>query len=97
MSNFKFRKPCRRDVVISLSIIMVTAFLLILPSRIGGRGTSPGGSAFNAIILVSNWSDILYEQYNERVVNNVRLALERDFDINGLNAWNSYILWRYGR
>jgi hypothetical protein len=97
MKQFDFKNINKRDVLFACAIILLTAFLLFIPSRIGGKGTSPAMSALNAIQLVSNYTDITYEQYEPRIIIVLVKSLLRDLDNGGVAFWEKYVAERYGR
>ena len=92
-----FKKISRRDAVFATVIILLTAFLLAVPSKLADKGSSPGMSALNAVQLVSNCTDVVYEKYDERVVDVLYKSLILDKDFAGLNFWKSFISMRYGK
>ena len=97
MNSFDFKKIKKRDIIFSAIIILLTAFMLLIPSRIGGKGTSPGMSALNAIILTGKLTEITYEKHEPEVITSLFEALSLDRDIEGCSFWNNFIKIRYGK
>ena len=92
-----FRKVTPRDVCFVSAVALITALCMILPSKLGTKGTSPGYTALNAILLTSNCTDITYEKYEPQAVEVLRKSLDNDLDYSGLMFWNAFIRERYGK
>lgn len=95
--QINIKKISRRDVFFAAAIIVFTAFLLLIPSKLADKGTSPGMSALNAVILVSNCTDVTYEKFDENAVSVIYKSLALDKDFGGLEFWKSFISARYGK
>ena len=78
-------------------VILLTAVLMMLPSKLGSKGTSPGFTALNAILLTSNCTDITYEKYEPQAVDVLLKTLDCDLDFSGLALWKSFIQGKYGK
>lgn len=96
MFDFK-EKLNKRDIIFAAAVVLLTAFLMLLPSKLGSRGTSPGYTALNAILLTNNCTDITYEKYEPRVIAVLLQALDKDLDYSGLKLWSTFIRERYGK
>ena len=92
--KYKFDK---RDIVFAAVIILLTAVVMLLPSKLGSKGTSPGYTALNAILLSSNCTDIIYEKYEQQAVDVLLRMLDSDLDFSGLGLWKKFIVERYGK
>ena len=92
-----FKKIRRQDIVFSAVIILITASLLLLPSRLGGKGSSPGQSAFNALLLISQCTDEVYKKSDKAEMSFAivikYLLLERDF--SGADFWQEHVAREY--
>lgn len=97
MKQFDFKNINKRDVLFACAIILLTAFLLFIPSRIGGKGTSPGMSALNAIQLVSNCTDVTYERCDSRIIEVLIKSLALDIDNGGIAFWKKFVAERNSR
>ena len=96
MLNLK-KKPETRDIAFAAVVILLTALFMLLPSRVGGKGTSPGQSALNAILLSSQCSDILYDKFESTAKYALFGTLVCDLDFAGEKFWSAFIREKYGK
>ena len=89
------KKLNKHDIVFAAVIFLLTALLMLLPSKLGTKGTSPGYSALNAILLTSNCTDITYEKYEPQAVAVLFQALNNDLDDAGLKLWHTFVRERF--
>ena len=89
------KKLNKHDIVCAAVIFLLTALLMLLPSKLGTKGTSPGYSALNAILLTSNCTDITYEKYEPQAVAVLFQALNNDLDDAGLKLWHTFVRERF--
>lgn len=95
--QINMKKLDRCDIFFAVTIIVLTAFLLLVPSKMTDKGTTPGMSALNAVLLVSNCTDVTYEKYDDNAVTVLFKSLSLDKDFSGLEFWKSFIAMRYGK
>lgn len=97
MKPTDFKNIKKRDLLFSALIIFLTAFFLLVPSRMVSKGTSPGMSALNAILLIGKCTEVVYEKYEPEAVATLFESLSLDLDNDGINFWKRYILERYAK
>ncbi len=90
-----FRKLSPQDVCFVLAVILITALCMILPSKLGTKGTSPGYTALNAILLNGQCTEIIYGKYEPQAVEVLRKSFDNDLDYSGMIFWNNFIRKRY--
>ena len=95
--QINMKKINRRDLLFAAAIVFLTAFLLLIPSRMTDKGTSPGESALNAVILISKCTDEIYEKFDEIAITVICKSLTLDKDFSGIAFWEEYVLRRYGK
>ena len=95
--QINLKKLNKREILFAVIIILFTASLLLFPSRLASKGTSPGMSALNAVLLVSNCSDVTYEKFDDNAVAVLYKSLTLDKDFAGLEFWKRFISMRYGK
>ena len=95
--QINMKKLNRRDLLFAAAIVFLTAFMLLIPSKMTDKGTSPGMSALNAVVLVSKCTDETYERFDENAVTVLFRSLTLDKDFSGLAFWKDYISRRYGK
>lgn len=91
MKQFDLKNVKKKDLIFSVFIILATAFLLLLPSRLASKGTSPGMSALNAILLVGKCTEIVYEKNEPEVIATLFDSLNLDLDLEGAVFWKNFI------
>lgn len=91
------KKLNKHDIVFAAVIFLLTALLMLLPSKLDTKGTTPGYSALNAIMLTSKCTDITYEKYEPQAVAVLFQALNNDLDDAGLMFWYAFVRERYDK
>ena len=85
------KKIKRSDIFAAVVVTVILAVMLILPSSLGGKGTSPGMSALNQILNIGVSTELLYEKISEDICITVLYSLYREHDLKGRDLWIKYI------